>query len=223
MTRMPTQHSAAQRYRNKDSKMKKANHIDAPGRATLAAPLMGESAGPRTGQVGDLAESIVDATVVAGASRGMRSDGPSSDGPSSEAGPRQGAFRKIAQSLVWVSRLAESESPLDAVLSAQGHDHRCRMRVRAGLEVTCACRTRQPAEDAAIAIGLAMRFARFSHSRSVPLPHGIVEQLRRHVNEGNAAAAVVWDWLERQDLVPARGMAKSEDRPRLRLVCKEEK
>lgn len=198
--------------------MKKLNHKDASGRATLAAPFMDTSTRPPTDKVGDIAEDIVDATLVRGASQGMVNDGPSS-----ETGPRQGAFRQIARSLVWVGRLAERESPLDAVLSAQGHDRRCRMRVRAGLEVTCACRTRQPAEDAAIAIGLAMRFARFSHRRSVPLPHGIVEQLRHHVSNGDAAAAVVWDWLEKQDLVPASGTARLEDRPRLRLVCTEEK
>ena len=115
-----------------------------------------------------------------------------------------------------------SDSPLDAVLSAFGHDRRCRRRVRAGLAVACECSTRQKVDDAAIVIGLALRFARIGLSRRLPLPHGIVEQLARHVADGDPAAIMVWVWLARRGFVAARVLPGNTRQPALRLVCTEE-
>lgn len=130
------------------------------------------------------------------------------------------AVSELMASLPWESRVSESDSPLDAVLSAFGHDRRCRRRVRSGLAVTCECSTRPPIDDSAIVIGLALRFARTGLSRRLPLPHGIVEQLARHVDEGDPAAMMVWEWLARRGLVAARPVPqRTPTRPALRLVC----
>lgn len=184
-------------------------------RTAIAAPAMAQLPAPLTRGMGDGADhdsSPMDTPAMTG----MPESGSVSDGDG-----QPGLVHPLPISTGWVSRLAESESPLDAVLSAQGHDRRCRRRVRAGLAISCQCQTRQPAEDAAIVIGLAMRFARTGLSRRLPLPLGIVDQLARHVGRGDPAAIVVWDWLASHGLVAARVMPRTSERPGLRLVCEE--
>lgn len=140
-----------------------------------------------------------------------------------DGGDGDRAVSDLMASLPWASRVSESDSPLDAMLSAFGHDRRCRRRVRSGLAVTCECSTRQPVDDAAVAIFLALRFARIGLSRRLPLPHGIVEQLARHVGEDDPAAIMVWDWLAQSGFVAARVLPGNTRQPALRLVCTEEK
>lgn len=165
------------------------------------------------------AAALINAAAPAPVLAGVHADGGSATANANAPSDGDRAVRDLMASLPWSSRVEESNSPLDSVLSAFGHDRRCRRRVRAGLAVTCACATRQKVDDPAIVIGLALRFARTGMSHRLPLPHGIVEQLARHVGEGDPAAIMVWDWLARRGFVTARVLSRNERRLALRLVC----
>lgn len=106
--------------------------------------------------------------------------------------------------------------PLSAVLGAAGHSRACITRIRSGRSLTCSCgRASEPLDDAARAVGLAIRFARMSATRQVAMPHGIIAALVEQVDAGNAAAILVWQWLARRGQIPAT----CDLRPKLRLVC----
>ncbi|MDX8527015.1 hypothetical protein RFM68_21165 [Mesorhizobium sp. MSK_1335] len=51
-------------------------------------------------------------------------------------------------------------------------------------------------EDPAVAVGLAIHFARISLAQRIPLPAVIIELLARRVEEGDAACRMVAEWLD---------------------------
>lgn len=111
---------------------------------------------------------------------------------------------------------ALASSPLAVLLDAAGHSEPCIRRIRCGLSLGCSCLTRpEPLDDAATAIGLAIRFAQMGAERQVPIPRGVLQVLVRQVDARNPAAILVWHWLARRGQVPAR----ADVRPELRLIC----
>lgn len=110
-----------------------------------------------------------------------------------------------------------ADGPLSIVLGVAGHSRACVMRIRSGQSMTCSCDAKpEELDDAAKAVGQAIRFARMAATRRVPMPHVIIADLIAHVDAGNAAAVLVWQWLVRRGQIPT----SSDLRPRLRLVSK---
>lgn len=110
---------------------------------------------------------------------------------------------------------ALADNPLAVLLDAAGHSPSCIRRIRSGRGLSCSCKTTpQPLDDAATAIGLAIRFAQMGSARRIPIPLGVVTGLAREVDAGNAAAMLVWKWLARRGQVPAR----ADPRTSIRLV-----
>jgi hypothetical protein len=64
-------------------------------------------------------------------------------------------------------------------------------------------------EDPAVAVGLAVHFARISLAQRVALPDVIIELLARRVEEGDAACMMVAEWLETAGLVNLKSLAPS--------------
>jgi len=113
-------------------------------------------------------------------------------------------------------RLATTkDSPIAALLEAVGHSRDCIIRMRSGLVVSCSCTApaRSPG-DAAMAIGLAIRFARIGAAHGLPVPRGVLKLLVELVDAGDPAAAVVWKWLVARGQVSTRARL----RPKLRLI-----
>lgn len=111
---------------------------------------------------------------------------------------------------------ALAASPLAALLDAAGHSEACIRRIRSGRSLGCSCQTTpQPLDDAATAIGLAIRFAQMGAEQHIPIPRGVLQALVRQVHAKNPAAVLVWHWLARRGQVPAR----TDVRPELRLIC----
>jgi hypothetical protein len=89
-----------------------------------------------------------------------------------------------------------------------GHSESCATLRRAGAIASCDCQTK-PMEDPAVAVGLAVHFARISLSQRVALPDVIIELLARRVEEGDAACVMVAEWLETAGLVNLKSLAPS--------------
>lgn len=108
-----------------------------------------------------------------------------------------------------------ADSPLSVLLGAAGHSRACIMRIRCGRSLACSCDVApEPLDDAAKAVGLAIRFAQMTATRQIAMPRGIVAALVEQVDAGNAAAILVWQWLARRGQIPA----EQDLRPKLRLV-----
>jgi hypothetical protein len=113
-------------------------------------------------------------------------------------------------------KAALAPSPLAVLVDAAGHSEACIRRIRSGRSLGCSCQTRpEPLDDAATAIGLAIRFAQMGAERHIPIPRGVLQALVRQVDARNPAAILVWHWLARRGQVPAR----ADVRPELRLIC----
>ena len=109
-----------------------------------------------------------------------------------------------------------ADSPVAAMLEAAGHTRACIMRIRSGLSISCSCETApEPSDVAAKAVGLAIRFARISATRQVPIPPRVITGLIAEVDAGNAAAVLVWRWLVQRGQIPESCTA----RPQLRIAC----
>ena len=77
------------------------------------------------------------------------------------------------------SRADLASSPLSILLDAAGHGAACIQRVKAGNGLGCSCQTvPRPLDDAAIAVGVAIRFAQIGAARQVPIPRSV---LLRHL------------------------------------------
>lgn len=83
---------------------------------------------------------------------------------------------------------------MQTVLELLGHSSSCARLARAGLVTSCGCRLK-PANDPAIAIGLAIHFARSAITRGVPLPASIAERLIQAAQAGDPACRSVAEWL----------------------------
>ena len=102
-----------------------------------------------------------------------------------------------------------------AVLGAAGHGGACIIRIRTPSGMACSCEVEpEPLDEAARAVGLAIRFARISAIRQAPVPHGVIAALGEQADAGNAAAMLVWQWLARRGQIPPG----CELRPGLHLV-----
>ena len=109
-----------------------------------------------------------------------------------------------------------ADSPIAVVLGADGHSRACIMGTRSGRSSACTCETEpHPVDDAAKAVGTAIRFARMGANRQIPIPPRVIAGLVDQVDAGNAAAILVWHWLARRGQIPARSNA----RPKLRIIC----
>ena len=64
-------------------------------------------------------------------------------------------------------------------------------------------------EDPAVAVGLAVHFAKISLTQGVALPDVIIKLLARRVEEGDPACVVVAEWLETAGLVNLRSRSAS--------------
>jgi len=107
------------------------------------------------------------------------------------------------------------DSPIAVLLEAAGHSRDCIVRVRSGWVGACSREGHmRSCDDAAMAIGLAIRFARIGAAHGVPIPTGVLAPLVERVDAGNPAAVLVWKWLAGRGQVPAR----ARKRPKLRLV-----
>jgi hypothetical protein len=116
------------------------------------------------------------------------------------------------------SRADLASSPLSILLDAAGHGAACIQRVKAGNGLGCSCQTvPRPLDDAATAVGVAIRFAQIGAARQVPIPRSLLEALVRHVDARNPAAILVWEWLAGRGQV----LARADVRPKLRLVCED--
>jgi hypothetical protein len=109
-----------------------------------------------------------------------------------------------------------ADSPLAVLLDANGHSRSCIMGIRSGRSFGCTCAADpEPVDDAARAVGTAIRFARMGADRQIPIPPRVIAGLVAQVDSGNAAAILVWHWLARRGQIPA----KSDVRPKLRILC----
>lgn len=104
-------------------------------------------------------------------------------------------------------RLGKATASLP-LLMLIGHSESCATLRRAGAIASCDCRTK-PMEDPAVAVGLAVHFARISLAQHVALPDVIIELLARRVEEGDAACMMVAEWLETAGLVNLRTLSPS--------------
>jgi hypothetical protein len=95
------------------------------------------------------------------------------------------------------------------LLTLIGHSESCATLRRAGAIASCDCRTK-PMEDPAVAVGLAVHFARISLAQRVALPDVIIELLARRVEEGDAACMMVAEWLETAGLVNLKKIFRSD-------------
>jgi hypothetical protein len=86
------------------------------------------------------------------------------------------------------------------LLMLLGHSESCATLRRTGAIASCDCRIK-PMEDPAVAVGLAVHFARISLAQRVALPAVIVELLARRVEEGDPACVMVAEWLETAGLL----------------------
>lgn len=110
------------------------------------------------------------------------------------------------------------DSPLAVLLDATGHSRQCLAQLRSGKSLVCRCDlSAPPPDDAAVAVGLAIRFARMGAAHRIPIPRGVIAALVRQVDAGDPAATLVWRWLA------ARGQigAATPARPALRLICED--
>lgn len=114
------------------------------------------------------------------------------------------------------------DSPFAVVLGAAGHSRACIQRIRSGCSMICSCEATQETPDAdaaaATAVGRAIHFARMTKTRQIPMPPGVVARLIEHVDAGNAAATLVWEWLVRRGQIPRQDGSGPKLRPRLRIV-----
>lgn len=115
------------------------------------------------------------------------------------------------------------DSPFAVVLGAAGHGRACIQRIRSGRSMICSCEATQETPDAAAAtaaaaVGRAIHFARMTRTRQIPMPPGVVARLIEHVDAGNAAATLVWEWLVRRGQIPQQDGSGPKLRPSLRIV-----
>lgn len=90
-----------------------------------------------------------------------------------------------------------------------GHRESCAELRRAGAVASCDCGIK-PMEDPAVAVGLAVHFARISLAQRVALPAAIIELLARRVEEGDAACIMVAEWLDASGLLKLKSLPLSK-------------
>lgn len=113
-------------------------------------------------------------------------------------------------------KLTPTVTPKKATASIQlltllGHSESCADLRRAGRIAACDCRTK-PMEDPAVAVGLAIHFARMSLAQRIALPTVIIELLARRVEEGDPACIVVAEWLDASGLLHLKPLLRSKRR-----------
>lgn len=141
-------------------------------------------------------------TVVASDARKQR------DANHVDASTRTGAEADGSESLSSApasAKLAPTVRPGKATASLPllmllGHSESCAALRRAGAIASCDCRIK-PMEDPAVAVGLAVHFARISMAQRAALPAVIIELLARRVEEGDPACVMVAEWLETAGLL----------------------
>lgn len=107
------------------------------------------------------------------------------------------------------------------MLGVAGHSRTCIQSIRSGRSMICSCEASQEEPDAAAAaVGRAIHFARMTRTRKIPMPPGVVARLIEHVDAGNAAATLVWEWLVRHGQIPQQDGSRPKLRPSLRIVSK---
>jgi hypothetical protein len=90
--------------------------------------------------------------------------------------------------------------PTGALLGMLGHSEACIALAKTGRTVSCDCRT-SDMDDPAVAVGLAMHYARIATNRSLPIPAVVIELLALRVREGDPACRSVSEWLDQRGLL----------------------
>jgi hypothetical protein len=149
-------------------------------------------------------------TVVAPGARKQNESNPvdadsgiAAETASSVPSPSTSATRKPTPTV----RLGKATASLP-LLMLLGHSESCATFRRAGAIVSCDCRIK-PMEDPAVAVGLAVHFARISMAHHVALPDVIIELLARRVEDGDPACIMVAEWLETAGLVGIKPLSAS--------------
>lgn len=88
----------------------------------------------------------------------------------------------------------------NALLGILGHSEECIGHAMSGQIAVCDCRTK-PMEDPAVAVALAMHYARTAIDRGVPIPTVVLELLTLRVQEGDPTCRAVGEWLDERGLL----------------------
>jgi hypothetical protein len=149
-------------------------------------------------------------TVVAPSVRKQRDTNPVDAGAGIRADTASSESRlsvSAAGKLTPTVRLGKASASLP-LLMLLGHSESCAAFRRAGVIASCDCRIK-PMEDPAVAVGMAVHFARISMAQRVALPDVIIELLARRVEEGDPACIMVAEWLETAGLVGIKPLSVS--------------
>ncbi|MES0028627.1 hypothetical protein [Mesorhizobium sp. M0040] len=99
--------------------------------------------------------------------------------------------------------LAPTARASNALLGILGHSEQCIGLAMSGQIAVCDCRTK-PMEDPAVAVALAMHYARTAIDRGIPIPEVVLELLALRVREGDLACRAVGEWLDERGLLDIR-------------------
>lgn len=111
---------------------------------------------------------------------------------------RQAAGRMAVADLK--GRLSARRDPLGGLLGILGHSNDCIAGTRSGRLLSCGCRTKAM-DDPAIAVALALHFARQTAGTGIPIPSGIIRLLTEQIEKGDPACLAVGRWLDRRGLL----------------------
>ncbi|MER9586123.1 hypothetical protein [Mesorhizobium sp. M0276] len=91
----------------------------------------------------------------------------------------------------------------NALLGILGHSEQCIGLATSGQIAVCDCRTK-PMEDPAVAVALALHYARTAVDRGIPIPTVVLELLALRVREGDPTCRAVGEWLDERGLLDIR-------------------
>jgi hypothetical protein len=101
-----------------------------------------------------------------------------------------------------------SDGPVRGLMSGLGHTAACVEQSLGGTArgsgCACGCPTRSM-NDPAVAVALALQFAKQRKRTGIPIPRSVVRLLAQRVDEGNGACLAVAQSLHRQGLVTSLG------------------
>lgn len=109
---------------------------------------------------------------------------------------------KAEPTTVLVDQHRQSAAPnsIDKLFGLLGHGRECSELATAGQIASCTCRT-TPMDDPAVAVGLAMHFAKTALARGIPMPRSVIWLLESRIQEGDATCQIVGQWLDERGLL----------------------
>lgn len=162
---------------------------------------LAKSAAPR--QASDPMISCTSASRTARPKRGPPMPSASSCA-TTKADAGDGAGAALA-ALDWQSppSMARTARGSNALLGILGHSQECIGHAMSGQITVCDCRTK-PMEDPAVAVALAIHYARTAIDRGIPIPAVVLELLTLRVREGDPTCRAVGQWLDERGLLDVR-------------------